>query len=90
MKKNKILKLWIIVSIGFGNLLLIFGTHLIDSWFDTYNNAGFTIFGVKIPNNLIIDLLYALIFILQFILMYFILDVEIKKMIKLMIKNENK
>jgi len=80
--RRDILTTWIILLIGFGNLILVFGTHLLDSWLDVSGyQKGFTFFGFKIPKNLLIDSLYSLIFILQVILMYLIFENRIKKII---------
>ena len=79
--RKEILKIWIVLLIGFGNLILIIGTHLLENWINTSHNIGFTFFSVEITNNLIIDVLYALIFILQSILMYLILENRIKQLL---------
>lgn len=68
--------------IGFGNLILIIGTHLLNNWFKSSDNLkGFSFFGFDIYGNVLIDGLYILIFVLQTILIYFLLENRIKQLI---------
>ena len=84
MKQNKQLRkdifgIWLMLVIGFGNLILIVGTHLLNNWFKSSGDLkGFSFFGFDIYGNVIIDSLYALIIVLQVTLMYLILKNRIK------------